>query len=358
MSATAAHTLPWDWYADPSVLRLESERIFRRAWQYVARVDQLAERGSFVATSVGATPVLLVRDADEVLRAFHNVCRHRGSLVCEGEGRRETLQCPYHAWTYGLDGTLRNAPRANREPGFDPTGLDLVPVSVETWGPLVFANPEPAAPPLAEWLESVPERLAEAGLVVEQLRFHGRSESELEANWKIVCENFLECYHCQVAHPGFSKVVDVAPDAYRLEVNGSRASQLGPVRERWQGSFDPTGEIAGGQFHFLFPSTAINVMPGRPNLSIGPILPAGSERTHRFLDYFVAVDADEDWIAGLLDFDGRVGAEDKVLVERVQQGVRSAVLPHGYLLPESERLVAWFRDRVVAALAQEPSPLT
>ena len=115
MEATVAgqHTLPWSWYEDPEQARRERHLIFRRAWQYAGRLDQVAEPGSFFTCDAGGIPLVVVRDREGTLRAFVNVCRHRGSLVCEGEGRRETLQCPYHAWTYGLDGSLRAAPRAD-----------------------------------------------------------------------------------------------------------------------------------------------------------------------------------------------------------------------------------------------------
>lgn len=349
--ARETRTLPWSWYADPDVLRLERERIFRRFWQYAARADQVAEPGQFTTTRAADVPVVVVRGRDEVLRAFLNVCRHRGSLVCEGEGRRETLQCPYHAWTYDLDGSLRTAPRTEQEPGFDPDGLGLVPVAVETWGPFVFVNPDADAPPLAETLGELPELLAGAGVDVDALAFHHRSGGEYDANWKVCSENYLECYHCQVAHPGFSKVVNVAPDAYRLEASRWFSSQYGPVREHPRGDFDPSGEIPRGQFHFLFPNTTINVMPGHANLSIGPVIPLAPERTTRFLDYFFAPDADPEWIADMLAFDNQVGAEDGVLVERVQAGVRSGVLDEGRLLPQSERLIAHFQGLLVDALA-------
>jgi phenylpropionate dioxygenase-like ring-hydroxylating dioxygenase large terminal subunit len=351
--ATLAHgrTLPYDWYSDPAVLRLERERIFRRTWQYAARADQVAEAGSFCALDAGGIPIVLVRGKDEILRAFVNVCRHRGSLVCEGEGRRETLQCPYHAWTYNLDGSLRAAPRSDREPDFDRENLGLVPVLVDTWGPFVFVNPDSEAAPLAETLGELPERVAAAGLDVDSLRFLKRSASEYEANWKVCCENFLECYHCQVAHPGFSKVVDVSVDAYTLEESGLFSSQYGPVRETWKGDFDPRGPIERGRFHFLWPNLTINVMPGHPNLSIGPVVPAGPERTSRFLDYFVGPEVDDDWIRDLLEFDDQVGVEDRVLVERVQRGVRGAGLEHGRLMLESERLIAHFQGLLLDALA-------
>ncbi len=344
-------TLPWSWYSDPAVLQLEQERIFRRSWQYVGRTDELPQQGSYVATRIGDVPVLLVRDEDGALRAFLNVCRHRGSLLCEGTGTRATIQCPYHAWTYALDGSLTAAPRLANEGEADLAELGLVALPLGTWGPLVFVCPDPHATPFEEFLDGVPEQVAAAGIDVSALRFLQRSESELACNWKISVENFLECYHCQVAHPGFSAVMDVSPDAYLLEAHAGRMSQQSPPRPEPRGAYDPTGEVERGQFHLLFPGTALNVMPGRPNLSIGPIVPLDAERTYRFLDYFVAEDADEAWIEESLAFDEQVGVEDRRLVERVQAGVRTGLLEGGRLLPESERLIAHFQSLVVDALA-------
>ena len=351
MTAAGTRTIPWSWYTDPLVLQLEHERIFRTSWQYVARCDEIAEPGSFLAARIADVPVVLVRDEARTLRAFLNVCRHRGSLVCEGSGRRATLQCPYHAWTYGLDGRLVAAPRLSREDGSDTSGLGLVPVQVDTWGPLVFVNPDRQAPPLATFLDDVPDRIGEAGIDLDGLRFLRRWEWEIAGNWKLSAENFLECYHCPVAHPGFSAVMDVSPDAYLLETNGGRMTQHGPPRREPRGSYDVTGVVERGQFHLLFPGTVINVMPGRPNFSIGSIVPRGPERAFRFLDYFVDADADEAWIEEALEFDAQVGAEDSVLVERVQAGVASGLIDEGRLLPESERLIARFQALVVDALA-------
>ena len=342
-------TLPWTWYADPDVLRREGERIFARAWQYVGHSGQVAESGSFFASTAGQIPVVVTRARDGELRAFVNVCRHRGHVLASGEGRRETLQCPYHAWTYGLDGELRGAPRSDRESGFELGELGLRAVQVDTWGPFVFVNPDPQAAPLAAALGEVPSRLAEI-VDVDVLEFRHRSEFEVDANWKITCENFLECYHCAVAHPGFTAAVDISPEAYRLEAHGLTSSQLGPLRADGP-SFLAGGAIPHSQFHFLWPNFGINVFPGQPNLSCGPMLPAGPERTARFLDYFFAPDADPGWIEELIAFDGQIGREDTALVEGVQRGVRSGVLPEGRLLTESEQLVAHFQRLCEQALA-------
>jgi phenylpropionate dioxygenase-like ring-hydroxylating dioxygenase large terminal subunit len=342
-------TLPWAWYNAPEILQREGERIFARSWQYVGHAGQLPGDGSYFTATAGQIPVVVTRARDGALRAFLNVCRHRGHVVASGAARRETLQCPYHAWTYGLDGALRAAPRADREPGFEPGDLALHEIRVDTWGPFVFVNPDASADALTDALGDVPARLAEI-LDVDALEFRFRTEFELEANWKIACENFLECYHCSVAHPGFAAAVDVSPESYRLDAVGLTSSQLGPLRRNGD-SFLSGGEIARSQFHFLWPNFGLNVFPGKPNLSCGPIVPLGPERTARYLDYFFAPDVEQAWIDDLMAFDDQIGREDKALVEGVQRGVRSGVLAAGRLLGESEQLVAHFQQLCTEALA-------
>ena len=340
-------TLPYGWYTDPEILRREQERIFRSAWQYVGHTGQLPQPGYF-ATQAARTPVVVTRDRDGVLRGFVNVCRHRGHALADGEGSRETLQCPYHAWTYGLDGRLRAAPRSEEEPEFPQDELGLVPVAVDTWGPFVFANASPDPEPLTQALGSLPAQVAELGLDVDSLVHHSRWEAEIEANWKIVSENFLECYHCQVAHPSFSELIDTSPEAYVLSTDGRLSTQHGPLR-----TVTPDDELPRAQFHFLWPNLGINIFPGRPNISIGPIVPLTPERTHRFLDYFFGPDVEAAWIDDLLAFDDQVGREDRALVEGVQRGAGSGALEHGVLMSGSEQLIGHFQALTAAALSSE-----
>src|SRR6476646_5987544 len=143
-------TLAWSAYSDPALAGRERERIFARAWQYVGHLSEFGERAGYFAARVGDIPVVVTRDRDGVLRAFLNVCRHRGSVLAAGAAARESLQCPYHAWTYGLDGALLAAPRSNREPGFDCEGISLRAASVGVWGPFLFANPDAEAPLLTD----------------------------------------------------------------------------------------------------------------------------------------------------------------------------------------------------------------
>jgi len=332
-------TNPWSWYSDGDVWALEQERIFTRTWQYVGHVGSVARPGDFFTARAGRIPVVVTRADDGETRAFVNVCRHRGCVVAEGKGNRTTLQCPYHAWTYALDGRLRAAPRAD----FELDAVALAPVRLERWGPFLFVNADADAEPLAATLGTVPEEVAELGIDVDALQFHHRAEWAVEANWKVVAENFLECYHCAVAHPGFTALVDVSPDGYRLEIGSRHSTQLGPARDGGRRS----------QFHFVWPNTGINMFPGEPNLSIGPFASPSAQRTDRFLDYFFGADVEESWIAELLELDDAVGREDTALVERVQTGVASGALADGRLLGDAERLVAHFQRLVRDALDGE-----
>jgi phenylpropionate dioxygenase-like ring-hydroxylating dioxygenase large terminal subunit len=353
--ATATDTLPYRWYSDPAVEELERELIFRRHWQYAGHLGELDGPGSMVPTRVGGLPVVLVLDREGELRAFLNVCRHRGAVLVQEPQRRGTIQCPYHAWTYGLGGELRAAPRSKHEPGFEAEGLGLVPVAVDSWGPFVFVNPDLAAAPLSEALGDLPRTVAAAGLDIERLRFHRRVPYTIAANWKIGIENYLECYHCRLNHPDLMHVID--EDRLTHELSGLRMSQFAPPHPdalSGRAVYDAHGELATSQFHLLFPTLKLNTYPGRPNLSIGPMWPEGTDRAAAWLDYFFADGEDPEWVEAVFTFDDQVGVEDRDLVAAVQQGAGSGALPGGRLLAESEVLIAAFqgmvRERIAHAL--------
>jgi len=340
-------TLPASWYSEPAVLELERRRIFTSSWQYSGPAEHVAEPGTYLASVAGHIPVVVTRARDGELRGFVNVCRHRGHVVAEGAGCRATLQCPYHAWTYELDGRLRRAPRSEREPGFDASSLSLLPVSVDTWGPFVFVNPDPGAGPLLEALGPLPELVARSGLDLDGLRFHSHVPWEQEVNWKVALENYLECYHCPVAHPGFSKVIDVDPDAYRLSVDGLVSSQVGPLREE-----AVAGDIDSSQYHFVWPNTTVNISPGPQNASIERWVPLGPRLTVEATDYFFGADVTPERIEESIEWDTQVATEDVALVNAVQRGLDSRAVEQGRLMPESEQLVAAFQRRVHDSLLE------
>lgn len=341
-------TLPYSAYSDPAFAELERQRLFAHSWQYAGNTSDL-DSVSCLPLTVNDVPIVITRDGDEI-RALVNVCAHRGSVICKEATDRNHLSCPYHAWRYRLDGSLISAPRSARELDFDPDAHGLESLRIGQWGQFLFVALSERAPSWEEFLGDLPDQVKAAGIEVENLVFHSRVTSELEANWKVCVENFLECYHCRVAHPGFSKAIDTSADNYELVAASTYSTQYGPVREKWTGGFDPTGEIRRGQFHLLYPNTAINILPGQPNMSIGPIVPNGPAATSRFLDYFFGADVPDSWIDPMLEFDDRVGREDLVLVEDMQRGLTARPERRGTLFLDSERLIAHFEAYVTSAL--------
>ena len=350
-------TLPFSWFADPDIFRLEQDRIFARSWQYVGVTDWVSQPGEYFTGHIGLVPVVIVRDHDGNLNGFVNICRHRATEVAQGRGQRETLQCPYHAWTYGLDGCLRHAPRSDLEPGFDASRFSLRPVAVDTWGPFVFANRDLDAPPLAEFLGGLPGIVAGAGIDFDRMAFHERQEWEMQANWKAIVENYLECYHCPTAHPGFSKLIDVAPEAYRLSSDRWFSSQVGAVRQRvLDGGGTPdyrpaSVDVGEAHFHYLWPTFTINVFPGKPNLAAFAFFPIEPGRTMTVTDYFFGEDMTRAEIAEIQEFGNQVGMEDLALVESIQRAAASGGLEEGQLLLQSEHLIQHFQRLVERALA-------
>ena len=352
----AGYTLPAGWYSDSAILALERERIFKHTWQYACVTAEVSEPGDYFATKAGTIPVVLVRDKQGELKGFVNVCRHRGHVVMQGSGHRETLQCPYHAWTYGLDGCLLKAPRSEREPGFDADNYSLFPVQVDTWGPFIFVNVDLEADSLGETLGVLPETVAETGIDMDSLRFHHRGEYVIEANWKIAVENYLECYHCPVAHPGFSSVINVDPDEYALASSGYVSTQKGPVRSsvlegKKAAPYDATGDIRRSTSVFVFPNFTVDIIPGPPNMNAGAWFPIDERRTLGTYDYFFSEDVPQKTIEEMIAFNEQVGLEDNSLVESVHAGLESGMVEHGRLLPTSEHLIQHFQGLIYSYLS-------
>ncbi len=345
--------ISWDWYRDPRVLEVEERRLFRSSWQYVGPLGCLSRAGDHVIGRVSRVPVVVVRGGDGELRGFLNVCRHRGSLVVLADGNTPRLQCPYHAWTYNLDGTLRSAPQCGPEIAAELPALGLVPARVATFGPFVFVNLSADAPSLDAVVGDLGEVVAGVGIDLGGLRRRQRLDYGLASNWKIHVENYLECYHCPVAHPGFSSVMEVTPDRYELAATAHRLSHRAPVRRAAaSSSYSAAGSVTAGSYHLLLPNVKININPGCQNLSIGPIYPDGVDKTVGFLDYYFGADADEAWIDSMMAFDSDVGNEDAALVAAAQLGVAGSWIDRGRILPQ-ERLLASFQRYVHSACADE-----
>ena len=213
-SIRTGRTLPSDWYNDSGIFELERRQIFGRSWQYVGGVASLAKPGDYFTCEVAGIPVVLVRDKERNLRAFLNICRHRHHPVVQGAGNRPLFTCFYHSWSYALDGSLVRAPRSDEAPAFDPSRLGLKPVSVATWGDMVFVDISGRSPPLEQALGAAREHAIERGLPIETAKFRGRRSMTVAANWKLVWDNNCECYHCPTVHARWYSQVRLDPDHY------------------------------------------------------------------------------------------------------------------------------------------------
>jgi len=221
----------------------------------------------------------------------------------------------------------------------------------------VFVNPDPAAAPHAETLGDLPRVVRERGLDPVALEFRGRSRAwVVEANWKLVVENYLECYHCPVAHKSFSRLIDVDPDAYVLATDRWSSSQFGPVLDRVESGngrdlpYVPDGPIRSSQFHYVWPNWTLNTFPGPANLRVLVFEPDGPERTRTYVDGFWAPGTPDEVVAEITEFGAVVGQEDNDLVESVHRGLRSGTVEQGRLLLDSERLLQHFQLLVHDAL--------
>jgi glycine betaine catabolism A len=201
----AASLLPGRVYQAPSIFEWEQENIFRRDWLCIGRESEVPAAGSFRLATIEGEDVLVVRGRDAVVRAFYNVCRHRGTAVCEApEGTAVRFQCPYHAWIYDLDGALIRTKHTDDLEEFSHEAYSLNPIRLEAWQGFLFLTFSESVPPLVEWLDDVVghfERFDHSGLVPAK-----RLEYDVGANWKFIAENYSECYHCPGLHPQLNRL--------------------------------------------------------------------------------------------------------------------------------------------------------
>jgi carnitine monooxygenase subunit len=349
-------TLPADWYTDPERLEREQERIFAASWNYVGRVEQVAKAGDFLTGRVGEIPVVIVRDEAGTLRAYANVCGHRGSeLVLEKSGNRRTLQCHYHAWTWGLDGTLRAAPHCQEQAGFNKADFPLTPLGIETFGPFIFINPRSASHSLAATLGQLPAIIRSVGVDIDALTFRERREYAIRANWKVVVENFLECYHCAVSHPGFADLIDL--DKYQVIAYDRCSVQRGPLKESGRARREETFGADGGRegiYTYLWPNFMLNVYPGAGNASTNLILPIDEHHCLAVYEFFFSESMPEEEQRAMVEFIDQVQREDIIIVESVQRGLRSGYYKQGQLILSRENGIQHFQKLVFSALAGSP----
>ena len=372
-----ASTLIPDAYVSPAFHALELETIYARSWVPVCVADELPGPGSYLVIEVAGRSLIVCRNRAGDLRAHHNVCRHRGSrVVADGTGRVERFfQCPYHAWAYDLDGTCLGTPLftpqagipEDQQPAFDMSGVrefdkadhGLHPARVDTWGGLVFVCLDADAPSLSEELGDLPERLA--GYRLGERRLLRRVEYEIEANWKLIAENFMEYYHLPWVHPGLVKVSPMKAHHRWQGAGMYMGFCTSPIAANtdeggWQGlppvsTLDEDDAISA-RFVWLFPNLAINALPNHTFLMlVRPTAPGFTEEVTYLLSHPDSIERAGDSLDGevdsLLAFWDEVNREDIGIVERVQLGLADPAYTGGRMCYRFEEPVHRFQNMVV-----------
>ncbi len=343
------HNLPPRAFTSPALFEREQRAVFARSWVHVADAIDLPAPGSYVAATIGRTPVLIVRDRKTgELRGFLNACRHRGAQLLEGKGTCEKqIKCPYHGWSYGTDGALHGVPYRD-EFACDVSQLGLVPIRVGTAGPLVFACLDDEAPPLADWVGALPAALAEAAVDSWQLAFE--LHYELEANWKLFVENANDGYHIPFVH-------DVLTD---LLVADSGVTVLEPHSAYTHANVDPKyvppgfdPKAAKIRFGCVFPNLIPVLSPN--DLTYIRVDPVAHDRLALFVRSY-----DSGELGPLRDFRKaafeRTTDQDIAVVLRTQRGLQAVGLPAGVHSTRLEERIGHFERMWARAMGDEPAP--
>ena len=347
-------------YTDPPWFALEQRAIFARTWQWVGHVEKLREAGSYVTTTVAGMSIVALRTRTGELKAFYNVCKHRAHELVFGEGTTRNLVCPYHAWTYDLDGRLTGARRTGDLVDFDPGAVCLDEVQITEFGGFVYVNLDPSAAPLAEQAGDLGAEIARWAPDVEQLTFAHRLTYEIESNWKNVVDNFLECYHCHVAHKDFVSLVDM--DTYRVTTHGIYSSHMAEAGKAANSAYDVSeATVTDHAVWWLWPNTCLMRYPGRGNFIVMHIIPTGPETTLETYDFFLeTAEPNEAELDSIRYIDEVLQPEDIGLVESVQRGMRTPAFDQGRIVHDpagsglSEHAVHHFHGLVLDAYRAAP----
>jgi choline monooxygenase len=345
-----ASTIPANWYIDPAILEAEKAGIFGRTWQYIGHASSVAEPGSYLAGDIAGEPVLVTRAKDGRLRALSNVCRHRGSLLASGTGQGSVIRCPYHAWSYSLEGRLIGQPEFEGVENWDRSSVCLPEFRAEAWGPFVFVNLDPSGPGLAEVMGAIPGEIAGIGCPWDRLRFSYRRDYVIECNWKVYIDNYLEGYHLPAAHPSLFRELDYAQ--YRVETFRYYSSQIAPIRARCDAGesrrYEFTDNSNRALYYWVFPDFMLNVYPD--NLSSNLILPLGTERTLTVFEWFAY---SGEVAQATIDFSDAIQREDIAICESVQRGLRSRHYSQGRFSVKRENGVHHFHGLLAEFLGGE-----
>ncbi len=332
-------TLPSRYYWDAAVFEREKPSVFHRSWWYACHESQVSEPGCFASANIHDQGVFVVRGRDGKVRGFYNVCKHRGHELVEGTGKTNLITCPYHAWAYDLDGKLKNARNTENVGCFDRRQFSLSEVRAEVFLGMVFVNLDPEAVPLCVQAKGLEEEVRRYCPQLGSLKFAQRDHYEVRSNWKVLIDNFLECYHCHPAHKDFVSLCDM--ESYRSRVNGIYSSHCSAKARSLENSayrFDVGDVDFGYAGWYLWPNLTIWAYPGEPNLSVLQMVPDGPETTIEFQDWFLTSPEPSDQIRDAMVYQKDVlQPEDIALCESVQRGLRSKGYNQGRFVVDAER---------------------
>jgi choline monooxygenase len=340
-----ATTIPSDYYINPQILLAENRNVFGRTWQLVGHSFQVREKGQYFTAEIGGEPVLITRAQDGVVRAMSNVCRHRAGPVARGEGKKPVLQCQYHGWTYALDGRLNVTPEFAGVECFDRRSVVLPPFRIEEWNDLLFVNLDPNAPSLREFLGSMVEDMPQHDY--SGFRLAARKNWELNCNWKVYVDNYLEGYHIPIVHPGLFRELDY-PN-YHTETKTNYSIQFAPTRK-------PERIRTGGgddqiRYFWIYPNLMLNVYPD--NFSTNLIVPLGPSRTLTIFEWYFRdpeKPAVSDAVRDTIAFSDEIQLEDIEICEAVQKGLQSSTYTSGRYSPQRENGVHHFHGLYAAGM--------
>jgi choline monooxygenase len=329
-------TLPASLYREAAHWPLERESLFAQQWLFFGHESDLCGRRTFRVDNLAGFSIIVLRDDNDHLQAYHNVCRHRaGPLVRESQGICDShLQCPYHGWTYTLDGRLRAARDFGAADGFDPRDYGLFRVSIKLWNGLIFIHMGETHQDLDQALRPISDRLNKKDWSV--LKVGTRRSHLIKCNWKTYVENYLEGYHIPTIHPGLDSSLDTK--SYRVLVEDKIALHDAPPS-------DP-GALIDGVWAWFYPNLAFNIYAD--SVMIERMSPIGHDQTQ--LDYvYLTIDGYEP-PQETIKLSNEITAEDIWIVERVQQNLDAGVYETGRLSPKHEMAVARFQDLVRQSL--------
>jgi carnitine monooxygenase subunit len=346
---TFERTLPYDKYTDPKVLEKEMDVVFSKSWQLVGHVSQLEKPGDFFTIDVAREPILVTRGKDEVIRAFYNVCPHRATKLERTEaGNKKILQCGYHGWTFKLDGQLNKAPNFRGEDAACVSDACLRSVRIGIMESLIFVNLDDHAKPLSESYGDFFEKLSKFPFLSELKRTHQRTRV-VKANWKAYIDNYLECDHCHVAHPGFVAALDM--NNYQIITCDNYSIQgtiVKPDKKYGEVNLDEA-EMQGGSFYWLWPNLMVTIYPGPGNMATIQMIPIDHETSLAVYTYYFRDENLTQDEKDLVAFAEQVRQEDIELVELEQIGFRSRAFNKGRY-SSSEKAILQFHEMVLEAL--------